>query len=149
MAKDYYETLGVNKSADAKEIKRAFRKLAKEWHPDTNPDKPDAEARFKEINEAYEVLSDPEKRGAGVLKDCLNMASGDVGLALACYNGGPSVIHTNSAYWNDEVRRYYAWGTGIYADAVNNLAYSETLTRWLSAGGVYLCDRAGIQLGIN
>jgi curved DNA-binding protein len=60
--KDYYKTLGVAKSATEKEIKSAFRKLAREHHPDVNPDDPQAEARFKEINEAYEVLSDTEKR---------------------------------------------------------------------------------------
>jgi curved DNA-binding protein len=60
--KDYYKTLGVDKNATEKEIKSAFRKLAREHHPDVNPDNPQAEARFKEINEAYEVLSDSEKR---------------------------------------------------------------------------------------
>jgi curved DNA-binding protein len=60
--KDYYKTLGVDKNATDKEIKSAFRKLAREHHPDVNPDDPQAEARFKEINEAYEVLSDSEKR---------------------------------------------------------------------------------------
>lgn len=64
MAKDYYKTLGVNKNADDQELKKAFRKLAKQYHPDANPDDHAAEARFKEINEAYEVLSDSEKRSA-------------------------------------------------------------------------------------
>jgi curved DNA-binding protein len=60
--KDYYEILGVSRDADQKEIKRAFRRLARKYHPDVNPDDEQAEDRFKEINEAYEVLSDPEKR---------------------------------------------------------------------------------------
>jgi curved DNA-binding protein len=60
--KDYYSILGVKKDASAKEIKQAFRRLARQHHPDVNPDDPNAEERFKEINEAYEVLSDPEKR---------------------------------------------------------------------------------------
>jgi len=62
MPKDYYDILGVNKSADQSEIKRAFRKQAKKYHPDANPDDPAAEERFKELNEAYEVLSDESKR---------------------------------------------------------------------------------------
>jgi DnaJ-class molecular chaperone len=60
--KDYYATLGVAKSATEKEIKQAFRKLARKYHPDVNPGDKAAEARFKEINEANEVLGDPEKR---------------------------------------------------------------------------------------
>jgi curved DNA-binding protein CbpA len=60
--KDYYSTLGVSKTATDKEIKQAFRKLARKHHPDVNPGDKAAEARFKEVNEANEVLSDPEKR---------------------------------------------------------------------------------------
>ncbi len=60
--RDYFEVLGVERGADADSIKKAFRKLARQYHPDVNPGDASAEGKFKEISEAYEVLSDPEKR---------------------------------------------------------------------------------------
>ena len=60
--RDYYEVLGVSRGATAEDLKRAFRKLAMQFHPDRNPDNPTAAERFKECSEAYEVLSDPDKR---------------------------------------------------------------------------------------
>ena len=60
--RDYYEVLGLDKSADADAIKRAYRQLAKKYHPDLNPGDAEAEKNFKEVNEAYSVLSDAEKK---------------------------------------------------------------------------------------
>ncbi|MFQ3536750.1 MAG: J domain-containing protein [Aggregatilineales bacterium] len=62
MERDYYKILGVSRNATAEEIKKAYRNLARRYHPDRNPNNKEAEARFKQINEAYEVLSDAEKR---------------------------------------------------------------------------------------
>ena len=62
MARDYYQILGVERKADEKEIKKAYRKLARQLHPDRNPNNKTAEAKFKEVNEAYQTLSDKEKR---------------------------------------------------------------------------------------
>ena len=62
--RDYYEVLGVSKSTDDKDIKKAYRRVAMKFHPDRNPDDPDADDKFKEATEAYDVLMDPEKRAA-------------------------------------------------------------------------------------
>ncbi len=92
-----------------------------------------------------EDMLDPDtnaRRSANFLKACQGYAGGDIGLTLACYNGGPRVTQTPSSQWPDEARRYYRWGTAIYADALVGKPHSETLDQWLAAGGERLCQMA-------
>ena len=99
-----------------------------------------------------ENMVDPDtnaKRGVSYIRECVNRANGDVGLGMACYNGGPSVISRNSLYWHQQVKDYYKWGTGIYADALTGKRSSDTLDRWLRAGGVNLCNLAAREIGLR
>jgi hypothetical protein len=88
-------------------------------------------------------------RGMNFLETCIEYADGDPGLAMACYNGGPSVTMKPFTEWSDQTRRYYLWGTGIYQEAQQNAGRSETLQEWLDAGGSRLCDSAAVALGIQ
>src|ERR1700709_1760300 len=84
MAKrDYYEVLGVGKKATADDIRKAHRKLVRQHHPDANKGNPQSEEKFKEVQEAYEVLSDPEKR-----KNYDQCGHGGVGAGAAGFGGG-------------------------------------------------------------
>ena len=92
-----------------------------------------------------EDMLDPEtnaKRGSAFLNHCYQAADGVIGLALACYNGGPSVINLERERWSWETQKYYRWGVGIYSDAIAGNALSETLDRWMEAGGERLCVSA-------
>ena len=84
--RDYYEVLGVSRNADDAQIKKAYRKLAKKYHPDTNAGDADAEQKFKEVTEAYTVLSDKEKRK---LYDHFGHAAFDQTAGAGAGNGGP------------------------------------------------------------
>ena len=111
--KDFYEVLGVSKTASEAEIKKAYRKLAKKYHPDSNPNDAVAAERFKEINEAYDVLSDPEKKK---LYDQYGMAAFEEGFSEeqarhAANGGGFSGFHFENGeagdFWDDMFGQFF------------------------------------------
>jgi molecular chaperone DnaJ len=83
--RDYYEVLGVPRDADTARLKRAYRELALKFHPDQNPDNPDAEAAFKEVSEAYTVLSDPDKRARYDRRGFEGVGEGGFGVDLGAF----------------------------------------------------------------
>jgi hypothetical protein len=99
-----------------------------------------------------ENMIEPEtnaKRGASFLRECGRFTDNDPGMMLACYNGGPSITQRNFHSWADETKRYYFWGVGIYSDARNGFTESQTLNKWLDAGGRSLCQQASQALGLR
>src|SRR5271167_1604846 len=92
--KDYYEILGVKKSASAEDIRKAFRKLARKYHPDVNPGDKSAEEKFKTLSEANEVLSDPKKRKiydqVGYYSDNIDPATAEAYARAGAGSGGNS-----------------------------------------------------------
>jgi hypothetical protein len=102
-------------------------------------------------SEEQASMTDPDtnvRQGMRIFTECLDMADQDVGLALACYNGGASLIYRSQTDWPDESRRYYAWGGAMYADARRGAAQSGALDDWLRAGGWTLCQQASASLGL-
>src|SRR5215213_6772440 len=104
MAADYYDTLGVKKGASEEEIKKAYRKLARQWHPDANPGDAGAEERFKEIQEAYSVLSDAEKRK--------QYDAGGMFGAGGGFRFDPSAFRTNVGSFGDILSDLFGRGGG-------------------------------------
>ncbi|MDD3362232.1 MAG: J domain-containing protein [Hespellia sp.] len=96
--KDYYDTLGVNKSADEKAIKQAYRKLAKRYHPDTNQGNKNAEQKFKEVTEAYNVLSDKEKKK---MYDQYGTAAFEEGFENGGFRGNTQEYHFEGGNMDD------------------------------------------------
>jgi hypothetical protein len=96
---------------------------------------------FAEGEDMLEVQTNA-RRGLDYLSGGLNLSDGHAGLALAGYNGGHGMINRGWGAWADETRRYYYWGSRIYAEAVSGMTTSPTLLEWLSMGGNRLCERA-------
>lgn len=120
--RDYYEVLGVGRQASADELKRAFRKIAMESHPDRNPDDAAAAARFKEANEAYAVLSDPSRRRSYDL----------FGHSATDFGGGPAVDFTDMPF-GDLFETFFGGGVGSRARREratrgDDLRYDMTIT---------------------
>ncbi len=102
--------------------------------------------------EPGEDAFDPETnafRGMSFFNYVLGLSKGDIGRALAGYNGGPRAALSPWDSWVSETRRYYTWGTGIYADAKAGLTESPALQQWMQAGGASLCRQAAQRLGLE
>lgn len=128
MAKrDYYDVLGIQKTADEKEIKKAYRKLAKKYHPDTNPGDKKAEQQFKDVTEAYNILSDPEKKK---LYDKFGMAAFDESMGAGSTGGGYSSWSGNAGQ-NGHFTEYHFEGgdmDDIFGDIFGDM-FKDGFTR--------------------
>ena len=108
--RDYYDVLGIDRNADEKTIKKAYRKLAKKYHPDTNAGNADAADKFKEVNEAYDVLSDPKKKkmydqfGHAAFEAGADPGAGGFGGFQGGGNGSYQEFHFNGENMDDIYR---------------------------------------------
>ena len=116
--RDYYDVLGIDRNADEKTIKKAYRKLAKKYHPDTNAGNPEAADKFKEVNEAYDILSDPKKKQ---MYDQFGHAAFDAGADPGAGAGGFSGFHSNN---NGSYQEFHFNGENmddIFGDIFGNM----------------------------
>jgi DnaJ-class molecular chaperone len=133
VAKDYYNILGIDKNASKDEIKRAFRKMARKYHPDVNPDEPKSGEKFKEINEAYSILSDDKKRE---MYDKFGVVEGDPS-SYQSYTGGPG---GSRVYRSPDGTTYYYSTSGSpggfdFSDIFNNFGRSNSRRSSSGVGG--------------
>ena len=123
--KDYYQILGVSRNADDKEIKKAYRRLARQYHPDTNPNNKEAQEKIKEINEAYQVLGDAEKRakydGFGREWDRYQQTGGAGNFDWGAWSRGGSAPGGYSTYTNVEDLEDLFGGNGGFSDFFETL----------------------------
>lgn len=136
--KDYYDVLGINRSADEKEIKRAYRKLAKKYHPDTNPGDRQAEQKFKEITEAYNVLSDAEKKK---LYDQYGFAAFEEGFGTGGFGAGNSGARSGGfdtdGFGSQSGRQGFYTGQGGFGNDGNYREYHFTGGDMGDMGGIF------------
>ena len=127
--RDYYEVLGLSKGADAGSIKKAYRKLAKKYHPDTNQGDKQAEKKFKEVTEAYTVLSDPEKKK---MYDQFGHAAFDQGASADPFGKDTS----GNPFSGGSYHRAYTNGNGGYQEYVRRYVwrYFRPRNAWKQRG---------------
>src|ERR1700732_535256 len=144
--KDYYKVLGVPRTASQEDIKKAFRKLARQYHPDVAKDKKGGEARFKEINEAYEVLGDPANRAKydalgvdGGAAASFQGAPGQRGRSSRGPAGGEGVeFHFDGTGFSDFFEQFF--GRGSRFDGANDFGHPGVESA--GGGGVLHCGGA-------
>jgi molecular chaperone DnaJ len=149
MPKDYYQALGVARDATAEEIKRAFRRVARETHPDTNPGDPETDARFREAAEAYEVLSDPDRRRRYDRGDSV-----DLGDLLGSFGGFEDLLRSvfgDSGLFGAPTRQGPRRGRDVLAGTVVDLAEAAfgtaTEVTFRAAATCDLCGGSGAAPG--
>src|SRR4029077_6659988 len=122
--KDYYEILGVKKSASAEDIRKAFRKLARKYHPDVNPGDKSAEEKFKALSEANEFLSDPKKRKiydqVGFYSDNIDPATAEAYARAGQSGGGGGFPGAGGAQPGNQGDVHFDFGGFDFSDFVNN-----------------------------
>ena len=148
--RDYYEVLGINRSADEKEIKRAYRKLAKKYHPDMNPGDKQAEQKFKEITEAYNVLSDQEKKklydqyGFAAFEEGFDQGGFKQGGAGSGFGSGG---FRSSGFGNGGYQEYHFEGGDdmgdIFGDIFGNMFHGQSGSQSGSFGGQGFHSQSG------